>query len=373
MFRDPTRFDSIDTLSVNIPHDIRGSKSLPYYAIFQSLPTAALLLDLRNQVIICNTVFEQLTGYSYKEIIGNDLIEFFIPNDAAEPAKFLFGRLLLGEKVRDKQIVKFKNGKVREVEINGTPVFHKEEQMGVVILVDDEQFTTKQEFSKEYERLKQLAELSQLVGGIGHELRNPLCIIKNSAFLLERRMNRDESGDTKKFLAIIRREAEMANKIIINMLHFIRTRKPKKEWIDPVKPIDEVLQRYPLPENITLDFNKNSNGFQVLVDPDHIEVVLLNLITNAVQAMPSGGNLKIRLSSDGGRFIYRIGDSGCGIPDDKMNVVFKPFFSSQRNGIGLGLAISKQLIEANHGKISIQSELGIGTVCSIEFTNKRQI
>ncbi len=371
MYRDPTKFDSIDTLSINIPHDILGSKTLPYSAIFYSLPTAALLLDLRNQVIICNPVFEQLTGYSQKEIIGNDLIEFFIPNDASEPAKFLFGRLLLGDKVRDKQIVKFKNGKVHEVEINGTPVFHKEEQMGVLLFVDDEQFTTKQEFTKEYERLKQLAELSQLVGGIGHELRNPLCIIKNSAFLLERRMNPDESDETRKFLAIIRREAEMANKIIINMLHFIRTRKPKRQWIDPVKPINEVLQRFPLPENITLNFNRNTNGFRVLVDPDHIEVVLLNLITNAVQAMPSGGTLKINLISKGCHFIYRIVDTGCGISDDKIDQVFKPFFSSQRNGIGLGLAITKQLIEANHGKISIQSEVGVGTMFNIEFTNKR--
>ncbi len=87
--------------------------------------------------------------------------------------------------------------------------------------------------------------------------------------------------------------------------------------------------------------------------------------------MPSGGNLKIHLISKGGHFIYRIVDTGCGISDDKIDQVFKPFFSSQRNGIGLGLAITKQLIEANHGKISIQSEVGVGTMFNIEFTNKR--
>ncbi len=371
MYREPSNFEIIDTLSSVITKDLRHLKSIPYNTIFQCLPSPAVLLNLKNQVVVCNSDFEQLSGYSVKEIFNNDFIEFLIPPDAKEPAKFLFGRLLLGERVRDKQIVKFKDGTVKEVEINGMPVLYKDEQFGIVILIDDDKFIQKLEFSKEYERLKQLAELSQLVGGIAHELRNPLCIIKNSAFLVEKRVEGEENEETKKYLGIIRREAEMANKIIINLLHFIRTRKPHRQWSDPMKPINEVLMRYPLPDNITLEL-KNKPGFQVLIDPDHIEVVLLNLVTNAVQAMPTGGKLKIGLHPESGRFYYRISDTGCGIPKEKLPLIFKPFFSGQRNGIGLGLAITKELVEANQGKITLQSEVGIGTSINIEFLDLRK-
>ncbi|MDH5187299.1 MAG: ATP-binding protein [candidate division WOR-3 bacterium] len=373
MFRESTGFDSIETLSVAIPKDARNLRTIPYQSLFRSLPTAAVLTDLRNQVVICNADFEQLSGYRFREIVGNDLIDILIPTDALEPAKFLFGRLLLGERVRDKQIVKFKDGSVREVEIHGVPIIQKDEQVGIFVLIDDERFAQKKEFSKEFERLKQLAELSQLVGGIGHELRNPLCIIKNSAYLVEKALNGFKNEETSKYLAIIRREAEIANKIILNLLHFIRTRKPQKKWIEPMKPLKQVLIRYPLPENVTLVIDNPNQGFEILVDPDQIEVVLLNLITNAVQAMPSGGKLEIALNSCSRSFTYRITDSGCGIPEDKMDLVFNPFYSSQHNGIGLGLAITKQLVEANQGKISLQSKIGIGTSLFIEFPNQRQI
>ena len=373
MFREPSSYYSNATLSNVIHKDVTNLKSIPYQALFHSLPTAAVLLDLRNQVVVCNQIFERLSGYLLREVIGNDLTEFLIPHDALEPAKFLFGRLLLGEKVRDKQIIKFRDGTVQEVEIHGMPVLHKDEQIGVIILFDEEKYLKKYEFSKEYERLKQLAELSQLVGGIAHELRNPLCIIKNSAYLIDKRLSDTENEENKKFLSIIRREAEIANKIIINLLHFIRTRKPQKQWTDPVRPIKEVLMRYPLPENISLIMDATNKGIQILVDPDQLEVILLNLITNAVQAMPSGGKLRIKLNSDGNRFNYQISDSGCGISEEKMNVIFKPFYSGQRNGIGLGLAITKQLVEANQGKISMQSEVGIGTSFNIEFINQRKV
>jgi PAS domain S-box-containing protein len=368
LFRGSVGIKSIENSTVVLTEDSKNLEAIPYPVLFQNLPMASVLLDLRNQVVIGNEDFEKFSGYRIKEIVGNDLIEILIPQDAIESAKFLFGRLLLGEKVRDKQIVRIKDGSVREVEINGVPILHREDQIGELIIID-EAFSARNDFSKEFERLKRLTEISQLIGGIGHELRNPFCIIKNSAYLVEKRLKGKDNDEVRKYLSIIRREAEIGNKIIANLLHFIRKREPQIQWIDPMKPIKEVLSRYPLPENVTLELNNNSQGFQILVDPDQIEVVLLNLITNAVQAMPSGGKLGVSLDSDDSHFTYQISDSGCGIPEDAIDMVFKPFFTNRRSGIGLGLAITKQLVEANQGKISIQSKVGIGTSFSIEFSN----
>lgn len=368
MFRGSENISSVDNLTCTLTESLKTLKSVQYQNLFQNLPTPALVLDLRNQVVVCNEEFEQFSGYRFKEIIGHDLIEVIIPHDALEPAKFLFGKLLLGEKVRDKQLIKIKDGSVLEVIINGVPLLQKEDQVGVLVIMN-RLFPAENDFSMDFERLKRLTEISQLVGAIGHELRNPLCIIKNSAYLVDKRLRGNESEENRKYLAIIRREAEMGNKIIANLLHFIRKREPQKQWIDPMRPIKEILMRYPLPENVTLDLNNNCQGIQISIDPDQIEVVLLNLITNAVHAMPTGGKLEISLNMENNLFAYRIADSGCGIPEDEMSMVFKPFFSNRRNGIGLGLTITKQLVEANQGKISIQSKVGCGTSFDIEFSN----
>ena len=372
MFRGSGNINLADNLSSVLAEGVKTQKSIQYQNIFQNLPLPALVLNLKNQVIICNQEFERFTGYRFKEIMGHDLIEIIIPVDAREPAKFIFSKLLLGEKVRDKQLIRVKDGSIVEVIINGLSLLQNENQIGVLVILN-QLFVTENYFSKDFERVKRLTEISQLVGAIGHELRNPLCIIKNSAYLVEKRLRGNSSEENRKFLAIIRREAEIGNKIIANLLHFIRKREPQKQWVDPMKPINEILMRYPLPENISLDLKNSSQGIQILIDPDQIEVVILNLIINAVHAMPAGGKLEISLNSDDNRFVYRVADSGCGISEKEMKSVFQPFFTSRRNGIGLGLTISKQLVEANQGKISLQSKVGTGTSFDIEFSNPMPI
>ncbi|MEO0093317.1 MAG: ATP-binding protein [candidate division WOR-3 bacterium] len=360
MFRGQLKINSIE----NLTEDLRVLKSVHYQNLFQTLPIATVVLDLKNEVVICNEAFERFSGFRLPEIIGNDLIDVLIPIEALESAKFLFGRLLLGEKVKEKQLVKISDGSVFEAEIDGAPILQNGEQVGLLVCIMP--IVPENELVKDFERFKRLTEISQLIGAIGHELRNPLCIIKNSAYLVEKKL---KEADIRKYLAIIRREAETSNKIIANLLHFIRQREPQKQWIDPAKPVKEVLMRYPLPENIELEWNEQNPGARILVDPDQIEIVLLNLITNAVAAMASGGKLKISLTSDDNRFLYQIADTGCGIAPNDLTKIFQPLFSTKRNGIGLGLSITKQLVEANQGKISVQSEVGVGTIVTLEFPN----
>jgi PAS domain S-box-containing protein len=366
LFRGSGNINLADNLSAILAEGVKTQKPIQYQDIFQNLPIPALALNLRNQVIVCNEEFERFSGYNLKEIIGQDLIDIVIPHDAIKSAKFLFSKLLLGEKVKDKQLIKIKDGSVCEVVVNGIPLLQKEDQVGVLIILN-RLFTAENDFSQDFERLKRLNEISQLVGAIGHELRNPLCIIKNSAYLVEKQLKGNDCEENKKYLAIIRREAEIGNKIIANLLHFIRKREPQREWIDPMKPIKEIMMRYPLPMNITLNLKNNSQGIQILVDPDQLEVVILNLITNAVHAMPTGGKIEISLNVNDNRFVYQVADTGCGIPSEELSRIFQPFFTSHRNGIGLGLTICKQLVEANQGKISVQSKEGIGTSFNIEF------
>jgi len=357
--------------SVNLNSTEIGSnlgKTVPYQNLFQNLPVPAVVLNLRNEFVICNDEFEHFTKFRLNEIIGRDLMEILIPAEALEPAKFLFGKLLLGEKVRDRQLIKLNDGSMVEVEINGTPILQKEEQVGLLVLIT-RLLPYENQFLNDFEKLKRLTEISQLIGAIGHELRNPLCIIKNSAYLVERQLFRGEGAAGRKYLTIIRREAEMGNKIIANLLHFVRKREPQRQWIDPIRPIKEVLIRYPLPDNIVLDLNSNSQGTKIFADPDHLEIVFLNLITNAVTAMTNGGKLTIELKTDANRLVYHITDTGCGIAKEDLKNIFQPFFTTRRNGIGLGLAITKQLVEANQGKISVVSEKGVGTSFAIEFSN----
>lgn len=365
MFRDSINVNSIKGLDSKIA---KIQKSFHYQNLFQKLPIPAVLLDYKNEVLICNEEFEQFSGFRLSEILGQDLIDILIPTESLEPAKFFFGKLLMGERARNRQLIKLKDGSVIEVEISGAPILYKADKVVILVLIN-RLLPFENQFLKDFEKLKRLTQISQLIGAIGHELRNPLCIIKNSAYLVEKRIRSGENEDSQKYLAIIRREAEVGNKIIANLLHFIRMREPQRQWIDPMKPIKEVLIRYPLPENIILDLNNNSQGVRILVDPDQLEIVLLNLITNAVTAMTTGGKLAIAVNSDESRLVYQITDTGSGIAKEDMRNIFQPFFSTRRDGIGLGLTITKQLVEANQGKISVHSEKGLGTTFFIEFYN----
>jgi len=217
-------------------------------------------------------------------------------------------------------------------------------------------------------RQEKLALLGQISGSVSHELRNPLGVISNAIYFLNL-VQPEADEKIKKYHAMIEHEVQTADKIIADLLDFSRLKSVDREPVSIAAVVQSTLNRFPVPESITVKLKLPPDLPLVFADPRQIEQVLGNLITNACQAMsqgstarvPKGGKLTISANRHKQMVEIAVKDNGEGILPENMHNLFEPLFTTKIKGIGLGLAVSKKLAEANGGRIEVQSERGEGS------------
>jgi two-component system NtrC family sensor kinase len=214
-------------------------------------------------------------------------------------------------------------------------------------------------------RSGKLASIGTLAAGVAHEINNPLTgiLLYSSIIKSDKRLDPALLPDLEKVIS----EAHRCAAIVKDLLEFSRESFPEKEPTDLETILDYVISFFHnQPDFSTIIIRKNySNDLpHLLVDPNQIRQVFLNLVINAGHAMPQGGDLEIStyLSADGQYVCAAIEDSGDGIPEENIARIFDPFFTTKSEGTGLGLAISYGIIENNGGKIEVKSRLGEGTL-----------
>ena len=218
-------------------------------------------------------------------------------------------------------------------------------------------------------RKEKLATLGQLAGGIAHELRNPLGVIANAAYYLQSTLS-DLGKTTNEYLELIASEVAAAEKIINDLFGFSLRRTPVKVESAVGELVSDVIRKQTPPESISIATDLPDDLPQLFADRQHIEQVMSNLVTNAYQAMPEGGELTIEAHTEGEELQIIIQDTGCGISHEHMEKLFEPLFTTKARGIGLGLAISRLLLEANQGSIAVKSEEGKGSAFIIQLPTK---
>lgn len=203
---------------------------------------------------------------------------------------------------------------------------------------------------------ERLASLGEMVAGISHEIRNPLGIVSSTAELLKQKLVR--SDPEFRLADVIVQEANRLNNIVTDFLNFARPQAPN---LMPCK-VDEVIEK-----NLTflaLEINKNSYKIhkrfasdipEIQADPGLLYQAFLNILMNAMQAMPEGGEIYIELSAHRNTLMILFGDEGPGIPDETLNKIWEPFFTTKDKGSGLGLPIVKKIIEGHGGTIEIEN------------------
>jgi signal transduction histidine kinase len=228
-------------------------------------------------------------------------------------------------------------------------------------------------------RKEKLAILGQMSGSVGHELRNPLGVMSNAVYFLQMVLT-DADDTTKEYLEIIKQEIDNSLRIITDLLDFARTKAPQIQTVTVRALTDESLGRCAIPDNVALQTEIPDNLPMLRVDPLQMGQVLTNFITNAVQAMPDGGELRVTARFAGtmqepllqnpkpetGDFIQiSVTDTGEGIAPENMSKLFQPLFTTKPKGIGLGLVVCKNLVEANGGRVEVESEPGQGTIFTV--------
>ena len=219
-------------------------------------------------------------------------------------------------------------------------------------------------------RKEKLAVLGQLAASISHELRNPLGVIKNAVYFFNMKINSFDDPSVRENIKIITREIDTANKIIVGLLDFTRDKPPVHLDININQLLTEILSKQFIPDTVQVATDFAENLAPVIVDPTQIAQVFMNLIENAVQAMEQGGTLKMSTRANGKGIEIVVADNGCGIAPDNLGYIFDPLFTTKTKGIGLGLALSKSLIEANGGTIGVESVAGAGTTFTVVFQGK---
>jgi PAS domain S-box-containing protein len=208
-------------------------------------------------------------------------------------------------------------------------------------------------------RREKLAVLGQLAGGVGHELRNPLGAIKNAAYFLNMVLEEPES-EVKEAMEIMAKEVATSEKIISSLLDFARAKPPTRRKVDVNDLVRNALSRATVPEKVEV-VTQLEELPAILADPDQLGQVFANIILNGFQAMPEGGQLVVKTSEvsekppRSGWVAVSFADTGVGIPEENLGKLFEPLFTTKAKGIGLGLAVTRTLVEGHGGTIEIQS------------------
>jgi len=221
-------------------------------------------------------------------------------------------------------------------------------------------------------RAEKLAAIGQLASGIAHELRNPLAVINNAAYYLKMRIG-GEDKSVDKHLGIMEREVFRSSGIIAGLLDFARTREPRLEQVELSSFVDEIMSKLSMPRGINLLFDNQAKDIKMAIDAEQIKRVLLNLISNAIQAMPSGGELSIQIRPNDGYVELDVSDTGAGIEQKYRSRIFEPLFTtrSDKGGTGIGLSICKSIVDAHHGTIKLKSQVAKGTTFTVKLPIKQ--
>jgi PAS domain S-box-containing protein len=222
---------------------------------------------------------------------------------------------------------------------------------------------------------ERLAAIGETAGMVGHDIRNPLQAITSSVYLAKEELKTlpesSEKEDLTESLETIEDQVAYINKIVSDLQDFVKPLNPKIEEVDLQKLVKDAFLSSAIPENIKVLISVADDLRQLAVDRYFIKRVLVNLITNAIQAMPDGGTLTVKATQENGMARISVEDTGLGIPEENRNEIFKPLFTTKSKGQGFGLAVCKRLVEAhNDGSITFESEAGKGSKFTIQVPNK---
>ena len=202
---------------------------------------------------------------------------------------------------------------------------------------------------------------------MGHELRNPLGAIKNAAYFLNMALEEPEP-EVKETLDILEKEVATSERIISSLLDFARPKSPIRHKVDINEVIQEALYHITVPENVKVVTQLDESLPTILADPDQLGQAFTNVIVNGIQAMPEGGQLVVKSSVTSPKWVaISFADAGVGIPKQNLKKLFEPLFTTKAKGIGLGLAVTKTLVEGHGGTIEVESEVGKGSTFTVRL------
>ena len=350
-----------------------------------------IVWDKKFRITRFNHAFENLAGISQEEVIGKDL-EILFPEATKEESLTKIRQTAAGEHWEVVEIpILHTSGKTYTVLWNSAAIHNPAGDIISTIAQGQDITERKQmeaELKRHSEKLEQtvsertrelrdvqdqlvkkekLAILGKLAGGVGHELRNPLGAIKNAAYFLDMALEKPDP-DVKEMIKLINKEVARSEDIISSLLDFARPKTLTLTKEVFTTAVNEALKRNPIPDHVTVINNLDETLPRILADQDKLLQVFNNIISNAFQAMPEGGSLTITSKQPDPEWVsISFTDTGEGISAENMKKLFEPLFTTKIKGIGLGMVVSKNIVELHGGHIDVRSEAGKGTTVTVNL------
>ncbi len=355
-----------------------------YRTLFENASDVIVTFDLTGKVTSVNKAILQY-GFKEDEMIGNNIFNL-VPVEYTQ--KMLAGlKSIASGKSAHNEIEMITPIGRKSIDYNSSPIWLNNEVTGYQTMIRDvterKQMEKKlEEYSRHLEELigirtkelrdtqqqlvksERLAAIGELAGMVGHDLRNPLASIKNATYYLKRKGAAITETRAKEMLEIIDRSIDHSDKIINDLLEYARELRLELDDASPQCLLIAALKLVQVPERIQI-IDKTSDEPKLSVDLEKIKSVFVNLIKNAIDAMPSGGTLEIRSSQAGTNVEICISDTGTGISEEVLPKIFLPLFTTKAQGMGFGLAICKRVVAAHGGKIFVETSLGKGTTFTV--------
>jgi signal transduction histidine kinase len=370
--------EELETRNRELKKSLREKAEVQNYlkTILERLPCGVLVLDAKGNVTLCNPVAGDLLGEPGVRTVRR------LPK----------GRPLRSRALRSQLAASVSQAPGMEIEVpvdsgrgaricalSGTPLANASGEMrGTLHIIRD--VTDIKALEEQNKRSERLSAMGEMAVELAHEIRNPLGGIELFASLLERELPKE--SDTGRWAENILIGSRSLNNIVSNMLHFSNPLAPTFGNVDIHQVIREILgfmEPIMCQREVRILERLDASNPIIIGDRELLKQMILNLVHNSMQAMPSRGSLAISSRdlpatpgvafSDGLEF--SIQDTGLGIPPENIDRIFDPFFTTNRNGTGLGLSVVHQIVDRHSGVIAVTSEVNRGTVFTVSFPRTR--
>ncbi len=343
--------------------DLHYTRTL-FQTIFEEVEEDIILLDVHGKIAEMNKRVHERKGLKRQQIQGLYCWELEGEDFCCEHRQGICpfrSTLQTGSKAEQVHSFVDNSGRMRYFRVYTYPVFDQERRLTHVLEIRRD-ITSRTNIELRLQQAEKMAAIGELATYIAHEIRNPLFAIGGFANSLLRMPALEETAREK--VSIILKESKRLDNILKSILNFARPTDPREGMVDINRVVAETAE--------LMGFGARDKGINVIMELDRrmamvkgdaelIKQCLINMIKNAVEAMPQGGALTLRTGLRGTFVTLEVADTGPGIPQELREKIFNPFFSTKEKGAGLGLPMTKKIIEEMGGRIELHTKVGQGT------------